>query len=168
MVFGDLPEIEQRAVRVQQTVNLLFLLAISCFWFGCNNAAKELVKERAIFVRERDFNLRAASYLASKVLVLMLIGAVQVTLLFGIVKVCCGPAGAAAKQWLVLTLLVFAGTTLGLALSALARTEEVAAALVPIAVIPQIILAGAIAPLSGLSKGLSQATACGSPLSFAR
>ena len=29
MVFGDLPEIEQRAVRVQQTVNLLFLLA--CF-----------------------------------------------------------------------------------------------------------------------------------------
>jgi hypothetical protein len=36
-------------------------------------------------------------------------------------------------------------------LSALARTEEMAAALVPLAVIPQIILAGVIAPLPDLS-----------------
>jgi ABC-2 type transport system permease protein len=48
-----------------------------------------------------------------------------------------------------------AGTALGLLISALARTEEVAAALVPIAIIPQIILAGVIAPLSGLSKMLA-------------
>jgi hypothetical protein len=48
-----------------------------------------------------------------------------------------------------------AGTALGLLISALARTEEVAAALVPIAVIPQIILAGVIAPLSGLGKLLA-------------
>ena len=27
-------------------MNLLFLLAVTSFWFGCNNAAKEIVKER--------------------------------------------------------------------------------------------------------------------------
>jgi hypothetical protein len=53
-------------------------------------------------------------------------------------------------------MLVVAGTTLGLALSAMARTEEVAVALAPIAVIPQIILAGAIAPLTGLSAVLAK------------
>lgn len=42
-----------------RTINLLFLINISCFWFGCNNAAKELVKERVIYERERDFNLRS-------------------------------------------------------------------------------------------------------------
>jgi hypothetical protein len=40
-------------------------------------------------------------------------------------------------------------------ISALAQSEEVAAALVPMAVIPQIILAGVIAPLSGLGKFLA-------------
>ena len=37
----------------------MFLLAVSSFWFGCNNAAKEIVKERTIYTRERDFNLLA-------------------------------------------------------------------------------------------------------------
>ena len=48
--------------------------------------------------------------------------------------------------------LAVAGTALGLLISAFARTEEVAVALVPIAVMPQIILAGVIAPLSGLGQ----------------
>ncbi len=156
IVFGKLADIENPIERAQRTVNLLFLLTISCFWFGCNNAAKELVKERIIFSRERDFNLRTASYLASKFLVLTAIGVIQITLLYGIVKACCGPPGAAGQQWLALALLATAGATLGLLISAFARTEEVAVALVPIAVIPQIILAGAIAPLKGLSKLLAQ------------
>ena len=57
-------------------MNLLLLLAVSCFWFGCNTAAKELVKERVIFLRERDFNLRVSAYFASKFLVLAVIGVV--------------------------------------------------------------------------------------------
>ena len=75
--------------------NLLFLLAVSCFWFGCNTAAKELVKERVIFLRERDFNLRVAGYFASKFLVLSLIGVLQASLLFRIVRAWCRPAGLA-------------------------------------------------------------------------
>jgi hypothetical protein len=43
IVFGKLTEIDNPAERVPRTVNLLFLLTISSFWFGCNNAAKELV-----------------------------------------------------------------------------------------------------------------------------
>ncbi len=53
---------------------------------------------------------------------------------------------------MTLALLAVAGTAVGLLISSLARTEEVATALVPIAVIPQIILAGLVAPLSGAIK----------------
>jgi ABC-type multidrug transport system ATPase subunit len=152
IVFGRLS-----AVDPQQGVTLLFLLNVACFWFGCNNGAKELVKERVIYTRERDSNLRIDSYYASKLLILVAIAMIQVALLFGIVRVWCDPPGSALGQWFVLAILAVAGTALGLFISAFARTEEVAVALVPIAVMPQIILAGVIAPLSGLGMALAKA-----------
>ncbi len=156
LVFGNLGEMSNPTARTARTKNLLLLLAVSCFWLGCNTAAKELVKERVIFLRERDFNLRVLSYFTSKLLVLALIGLVQATLLFGIVRVWCGPGGSMPWQWATLVELAMAGTAVGLLISALARSEEVATALVPIAVIPQIILANVVAPLSGLAQALAQ------------
>src|SRR5262249_23216831 len=117
---------------------------------------KELVKERVIFLRERDLNLRVGSYFMSKLLVLALVGIVQSTLLFGIVRAWCRPEGAVASQWGMLAAQALAGTAVGLLISALARSEEVATALVPIAVIPQIILAGVVAPLTGLAEVLAK------------
>jgi hypothetical protein len=52
------------------TYMLLNILAITTLWFGCNNAAKEIVKEEAIYGRERAVNLQIFPYLASKFLVL--------------------------------------------------------------------------------------------------
>ena len=148
-VFGPLSSVADPAERAGRTVNLLFLLAVSSLWLGCNTAAKEVVKERVIFGRERAVNLRADSYLASKLAVLLAIGLGQATLLFAVVRLACAPPGGALAQWGVCVALMAAGTALGLLLSALAKTKEVAAALVPAAVIPQIVLAGVVAPLSG-------------------
>jgi ABC-type multidrug transport system ATPase subunit len=152
MVFGRLAEVGNPVDRVRRTVNLLLLLAVSSFWFGCNTSAKELVKERSIFLRERAYNLRVGAYLVSKLLVLTLIAVAQATLLFGIVRAWCGPGGMAASQWLVLASLAAAGTGVGLLISAVSRSEEVATALVPLAVIPQIVLGGVIAPLNGIAE----------------
>jgi hypothetical protein len=157
LVFGSLSDVSDPLERVVRTRNLLFLLGVSSFWLGCNTAAKEVVKERTIFTRERDVNLRADSYFASKLAVLFGIVTVQVSLLFVIVRLACGPPGNPAGQWGTLLLLGVVGTTLGLLLSTAARTEEVATALVPVAVIPQIILAGVIAPLSGATEWLAKA-----------
>ena len=155
-VFGRLSYVVEPIDRAIRTGNLLVLLNVSCFWFGCNNAAKELVKERVIYERERDFNLRIDTYYASKFVILVLIGLLQVSVLFGIVRFWCGPPGSVVGQWCVLVTLATAGTALGLLISALAKTEEVAAALVPVAVMPQIILAGVIAPLSGFPEWLAK------------
>jgi hypothetical protein len=84
--------------------------------------------------------------------VLTLIGSLQASLLFVVVRPWCQPPGAAGAQWATFVALATAGTAVGLLLSAFARTEEVATALVPIAVIPQIILAGVVAPLSGIAR----------------
>jgi ABC transport system ATP-binding/permease protein len=156
LVFGNLDDVTDPVKRVQRTVNLLLLLSVSCFWFGCNTAAKELVKEREIFIRERDIILRVAGYFTSKFLVLALIGVVQATLLYVIVRVWCEPPGSAVFQWAELAALAVAGTAIGLFISAMARSEEVATALVPIAVIPQIVLAGVVAPLDGLALWMAK------------
>jgi ABC-type multidrug transport system ATPase subunit len=140
----------------RKSVNLLFLLAVTSFWFGCNNAAKEIVKERPIYTRERDFNIKVGSYYCSKFLLIMLFAELQVLVLAGIVNKWCAPPGGFAVQCLVLTCLAAAGVALGLAISAAAPTEEMAITLIPLAILPQIILSGVIAPLEGLSKSMAE------------
>jgi ABC transport system ATP-binding/permease protein len=157
LAYGRLNDETDAYQRVWKTVNLFLLQAVTCFWFGCNTAAKELVKERVIFLRERDFNLRVISYFGSKIFVLTLIVLTQTTLLFGIVRVWCQLPGSLVLEWLTLATLAVVGTALGLLISAIAQSEEVATALIPIVVVPQIILAGVIARLSGLAKFLANA-----------
>lgn len=156
LLFGNLDQVQDNPPEyARRTVNLLFLLGVSSFWFGCNNAAKEIVKERTIYTRERDFNLLVESYYASKLLLLFTFSALQALLLFGVVRAWCGPPGSFAAEFLVLLALALAGVTLGLAISACAPTEELAITLIPMAVIPQIILSGLISPLSGLTRALA-------------
>ncbi len=155
LLFGDLDTVKDVFEHARRSVNLMFLLAVSSFWFGCNNAAKEIVKERTIYTRERDFNLLVGSYYASKVLLLTVCSWLQTVILFAIVRAWCAPPGSFASELIVLLALALAGVTLGLAISAFAATEEMAITLIPMAVIPQIILSGAISPLEGTSKVLA-------------
>ncbi len=155
LLFGDLDKVTRPDEHARRTVNLMFLLAVSSYWFGCNNAAKEIVKERVIFRRERDFNLRVESYFTSKLILLTAFSWLQALLLFGIVRAWCHPPGLAGQALTVLLTLALAGVTLGLAISAFAATEEMAITLIPMAIIPQIILSGAISPLEGVSKVLA-------------
>jgi hypothetical protein len=147
---------EEKGKLLGKSLNLLFLLAVTSFWFGCNNAAKEIVKERVIYARERDFNVRVGSYYCSKLLLLVLFSGLQALALVGLAQVWCHPPGAFAFKCVLLTTLSAAGVALGLAISAASPTEEMAITLIPVAVMPQIILSGVIAPLEGLSKLLAQ------------
>jgi hypothetical protein len=156
VLFGNLKDVTESVPHALRSVNLLFLLAVTSFWFGCNNAAKEIVKERVIYSRERDFNVQVGSYYFSKLLLLVLFSGLQALVLASIVAVWCRPPGLFVGQCALLVSLAGAGVALGLAISALSPTEEMAITLIPMAVVPQIILSGVIAPLKGLSKFLAQ------------
>lgn len=136
--------------RRQELRNLLFLVCVSCFWLGANNSAKEIVKERRIYERERNFNLLPAAYWISKLSVLGALGSLQAAILSLTVHWWCEVPGDVSGFLLAAMLVTLVGSCLGLAISANARTEELASALVPAVVIPQIILAGVVASLSDL------------------
>jgi ABC-type multidrug transport system ATPase subunit len=146
------------------TYTLLFVLAVVVFWFGCNNAAREIVKEEAIYARERAVNLRLMPYLASKFVVLGAITAVQVATLLLLVY---GPMELArlylpgysvpppelmlsyVPQFGVLVALGLVGVAMGLLLSASVTSAERANALLPYVVIPQMILGGGFIEITG-------------------
>ena len=121
------------------TPALYFVLCLAALWFGCINACREIVKERAILERERLFGLRPGAYVASKVWVLAAIGAVQVVLLQGTVEWHLQLRGPMPLELLALFGASLAGTGLGLLVSALATTQERAVFAVPLLLLPQIL-----------------------------
>lgn len=153
--FGDLGRrtIVQRAL---ESANLLFLLGTSSIWMGCNNAAKEIVKERDIFARERDANLEPLSYYLSKCLVLGALGLFQALVLLGVARGPCGLEGDLPLQFLLLNLSLGSGMILGLLISAASRTTDMAVTIVPMVLIPQVIFGGGIGPLEGAAETVAQ------------
>ena len=121
------------------TPSLWFVLALSSVWFGCINACREVVKERAIVERERMFGLSLPAYVASKLGVLAVVGLVQVVLLQGAVEWSISLRGPYLLETLALWLGCLAGTALGLLVSAVATRQERAVGVVPLLLLPQIL-----------------------------
>jgi ABC transport system ATP-binding/permease protein len=136
---------------------LAFLLVISSIWFGCINAAREIVKELPIYLRERAVNLNLGSYLSSKIAILSLLCAIQCGLLFGITRaMVTGFQPDIGSMAVSLLLTSAAGMLMGLVVSALVQSEDKAMAIVPILLIPQVIFSGAIMKLTGLALDIGK------------
>jgi len=134
------------------TATVLFLMDIAAVWFGCSNAAREIVAEWAVFSRERMVGLRLAAYLGSKLAVLSVIGGAQCILLLVIVKQGCRVDAPWPPLLLSLFLSALVGSALGLLISALARSSEVAISLVPLAVLPMVVLGGMMQPVHSMDQ----------------
>ena len=129
----------------------MFFVVVSCIWFGTSNAAREIVTERAIYLRERMVNLGLVNYVLSKYVLLTFFCVVQCSVLLAIVFFSLGFSGGPAAFLLELGNLVALGmnaTALGLAISALVGSAEAAMALTPIALIPQVVLGGLMVPMT--------------------
>jgi hypothetical protein len=129
----------------------MFFVVVSCVWFGTSNAAREVVTERAIYLRERMVNLNLFNYVMSKFILLSIICVVQCSMLLGIVFFSLGFDGGPIAFLLELAnmvILAINATALGLLLSTAVTSAEAAMALTPIALIPQMVLGGLIVPMT--------------------
>jgi ABC-type multidrug transport system ATPase subunit/pSer/pThr/pTyr-binding forkhead associated (FHA) protein len=129
----------------------LFFVVVSCVWFGTSNAAREIVTERSIYLRERMVNLRLLNYVLSKYFLLGFFCIVQCAMLLGIVFFALGFSGgpiAFVIELINLVALAMNATALGLCISTVVATAEAAMALTPIALIPQVVLGGLMVPMT--------------------
>lgn len=121
------------------TPSLYFVLALSSVWFGCINACREIVKERAIVERERLLGLSIPAYIGSRFLVLSGVSVVQVIALIGVVEASLALRGPLPLQVVSLCLAALAGVGLGLTVSAVSTSQERAVGVVPLLILPQIL-----------------------------
>jgi ABC-type multidrug transport system ATPase subunit/pSer/pThr/pTyr-binding forkhead associated (FHA) protein len=129
----------------------IFFLVVAAAWFGTSNAAREVVSERAVYLRERMVNLGVFNYVLSKFLLLSLFCIIQCTLLLGITFFALGFNGGPQAFLLELGMLVVTSinaVAVGLLLSTVVASSEAAMALTPIALIPQIVLGGLMVPMT--------------------
>jgi ABC-type multidrug transport system ATPase subunit/pSer/pThr/pTyr-binding forkhead associated (FHA) protein len=126
-----------------------FMLALVSIWFGTSVASREIIRERAVYTRERMVNLRLLPYVGSKLFVLALIVSFQCVLLFGSLKFLhytglMNLPGWAIPQLVIILLTAMVGLALGLLISAIVKTSEMATSLVPLILIPQILFSGLV------------------------
>ncbi len=129
-----------------------FLMVVAAVWFGCNNAARDIVGETAIFLRERMVNLKLPSYVFSKFAILALICVFQCSALLGITYYLCDLTGPFFTLLGVLIASSLVGTALGLFISAVSPTTESAIAFLPVVLLPFILLGGGIKPVHEMPK----------------
>jgi len=134
------------------TATVLFLMNIAAIWFGCSNAAREIVAEWAVFTRERMVGLQLSAYVGSKLGLLSFIGLTQCVLLLSIVKFGCRVDAPWLRLFTSLSLSMLVGTCLGLLISALARSSEVAISLVPLVILPMVVLGGMMQPVHEMDQ----------------
>lgn len=137
---------------------IAFILVLSAIWFGSLNAAREVVKELPVYLRERSVNLGLAPYLASKLLPLALLCLLQCLLLLGIAKLLLPLSFGFAGGACALFLAAFAAACMGLAVSAFVDSNDKAVALAPILLVPQVVLAGAVVPLGAASQWVAKSS----------
>ena len=137
------------------TTRLMFMLSLSCLWFGMSIGVRELIIDRTIWRRERKVGVGVTAYLGSKLLVLGALNALQCFAFTAIVHQTMGLGkygysllelgGAEIATGLV-------GMTLGLMLSALYTSSEAAVGTLPLLLIPNICFSSIMVSLRDMTE----------------
>ena len=124
----------------------LFLAWLATFWFGCGNAAEDIVGEIPIYRRERIIGLGRHHYLFMKCCFFGAITCLQAMVFFLVITISHG-SGVAWLQIVSLVATSMSAVGIGLAISARVKTKTQAVRIVPLILLPQIIFSGFVIQL---------------------
>ena len=152
----DEPSITQGSLALR----LLFIFSCVAIWIGLSNSIREIVKEAAIYFRERLLNLGLLPYITSKLLIRGGLALAQTILIAVVVLIVFKAPESTLIPWylgfsITTFLTLFASTSLSLMLSAFVKSENEGNGILPLIMIPQIIFSGVLFNLEGWSSKLS-------------
>lgn len=132
----------------------LFLSLVVAMFLGLTNSADEIIRDRILLQRERNYNRNAAGFIMAKMLAL---GAVS--LLQSVIYLLIGNRILEIRDmffiylgWMFATSLC--GVGIGLFISSLVRDAKTALNIIPLVLIPQIILGGALIKYEEMNRNL--------------
>lgn len=133
----------------------IFMGIIIALFFGLIVSAEEIFKDAKILKRESFLKLSRSSYLASKVLILFSISAIQMLLFVLVANSILGIKNLYFEYWLALFSISAFANILGLILSASFNSIVTIYILIPVVMIPQMVLGGAMFTFDKLNKNFT-------------
>jgi ABC-type multidrug transport system ATPase subunit/ABC-type multidrug transport system permease subunit len=141
-----------------EAVKLLFLVVTTVIWLGSIDAAREIIKEKPVFVREAAVGVRTGGYVLSKAVVLFALAAIQTVVLTAII-LAFQPLHESTRTYAVvfglLILTSWAAVGMGLFMSAAVKTQDQATSFIPLLLVPQLFFGGSIVPVATMSAPLA-------------
>ncbi len=132
----------------------IFMSIVVMLFIGLTVSAEEIFKDQKILKREKFLNLSKSSYLLSKIFILFCISAIQALLFELIGNYVVGLKSLNADYWLMLFSVSCFANLLGLNISASFNSAVTIYILIPLFVIPQMILGGAMFNFSKLNRAI--------------
>src|SRR5215469_9941454 len=132
----------------------LFLALVVAMFLGLTNSADDIIRDRAILERERNLNIHLPYYVLSKFLTLSLFAVVQCVLFLLIGDAILEIRGMFWPYLWFMGTTAVGGVAGGLLISSLVNDAKTAANIVPLVLIPQIILGGALIKYDEMNRNL--------------
>lgn len=153
---GKIPVVPEKEItNPWPTWKFRFTVMFGILILGFLAGLTEIVKERPIVQRESANGVRTSAYIASKIVLLGAVLAMQIVpsvcLLQGVfgLTVSASPLGALAHFLLVSWLAAMVCAGFGLTISGLVKTREQALLTLPVLILPQLLLGGMLERLTG-------------------
>ena len=134
----------------------ILICIIIALFMGLTVSAEEIIKDRKIKRRESFLNLSNLSYLASKLLILFTLSSIQTLSFVLLGNFILGINDMNITYWLVLFSVSCYANVLGLNISSAFDSAVTVYILIPLLLIPQMILSGAIFPFAKLNNSISE------------
>jgi ABC transport system ATP-binding/permease protein len=132
----------------------LFLSVTVAMFLGLTNSATEILRDRPVIRRERNCYPGAGMYVTAKFLALAIVAALQCAAYLAVAHPLLEIRGMFLDHWLWMTLTAWTGTSMALLVSSLVRTERAALTSVPLLLVPQMLLAGALVPFKEMNRAI--------------
>ncbi len=133
----------------------LFLGLIVAMFLGLTNSADDIIRDQTVLQRERNLNVRLSYYIVSKALTLGIFALVQCVLFVWIGNYILQIRGMVLIDLAITFMTALSGIALGLVVSSLVADPKTAANIVPLILIPQIIMGGALIKYEDMNRNLT-------------
>lgn len=155
-------------VNMESTKSASFIIVCAAIWGGLFNSIQVVVKERKNIKRDYISGaLRIECYTASRAIVQLALCAIQAVILclcFSGVKLFYGNlipehgicfSSAMVEYYITVFLVMFASDTMGLMISCVVKSEQLASQLSPYILIVQLLFSGVLFPMEGAASSVS-------------
>ncbi len=132
----------------------LFLALVVAMFLGLTNSCDDIIRDRTILERERNLNIHLPYYVLSKFFTLSLFAIIQCVLFLLIGDAILEIRGMFWPYLWFMGTTAVAGVAGGLLISSLVNDAKTAANIVPLVLIPQIILGGALIKYDEMNRNL--------------